>query len=101
MVAAKTDFAAFAVDSKFSSSVRKVCFSVEIQPAGPVEAFAYRGVAAGRVAPARVARPYLEKMKNTRDPGQIGALLVRALNLPGGALRASQHSLTEVGIPKR
>ena len=78
-----------------------------------VEAFAYRGVAAWRVAP-RVAPARsapLEKMVNfssryARILSKIGALraiLVKSAryarsNLASGALRASQHSLTEVGV---
>ena len=84
-----------------------------IQPGILVEPFAYRGVAAWRVAP-RVAPARsapLEKMVNfssryARILSKIGALraiLVKSAryarsNLASGALRASQHSLTEVGV---
>ena len=83
------------------------------QPGILVEPFAYRGVAAWRVAP-RVAPARsapLEKMVNfssryARILSKIGALraiLVKSAryarsNLASGALRASQHSLTEVGV---
>ena len=82
-------------------------------PLLPVETFAYGGVAAWRVAP-RVAPARsapLEKMVNfssryARILSKIGALraiLVKSAryarsNLASGALRASQHSLTEVGV---
>ena len=86
---------------------------VRRQPGILVEPFAYRGVAAWRVAP-RVAPARsapLEKMVNfssryARILSKIGALraiLVKSAryarsNLASGALRASQHSLTEVGV---
>ena len=90
--------------------------SVAAQPGILVEPFAYRGVAAWRVAP-RVAPARsapLEKMVNFSSRyarilskiSKIGALrpiLVKSAryarsNLASGALRASQHSLTEVGV---
>ena len=83
------------------------------QPLLLVEPFSYRGVAAWRVAP-RVAPARsapLEKMVNfssryARILSKIGALraiLVKSAryarsNLASGALRASQHSLTEVSV---